>query len=145
MGFFGSSAPAQLHPVNPPLGVFPNYCVNHPTTLVLKEKAFSFSGVSDTRYSRPNHSDLRTTSRSRTKTACPSSSAQARHCHSKIEKVCVLGSEMITELGLIGSHHRREWTCLVPYPKQTHRDSQDLCRRGRCGQRDLPDQEAHGK
>ncbi|WVF71015.1 hypothetical protein IAT40_005811 [Kwoniella sp. CBS 6097] len=44
MGFFGSSAPAQLHPVNPPLGVFPNYYAQQPTTLVLKEKVFSFSG-----------------------------------------------------------------------------------------------------
>lgn len=46
MGLFTASAPAQLHPVNPPLGVFPQFCVNVPTTLVLKEKAFSFSGVS---------------------------------------------------------------------------------------------------
>ena len=45
MGFFTASAPAQLHPVNPPLGVFPNYYAQQPTTLVLKEKAFSFSGV----------------------------------------------------------------------------------------------------
>ncbi|OCF42855.1 hypothetical protein I317_03332 [Kwoniella heveanensis CBS 569] len=44
MGFFGSSAPAQLHPVNPPLGVFPNFYAQRPTTLVLKEKVFSFSG-----------------------------------------------------------------------------------------------------
>ncbi|RSH83779.1 hypothetical protein EHS25_005394 [Saitozyma podzolica] len=44
MGLFTASAPAQLHPVNPPLGVFPQFCVNVPTTLVLKEKAFSFSG-----------------------------------------------------------------------------------------------------
>ncbi|KAK8865575.1 hypothetical protein IAR55_000719 [Kwoniella newhampshirensis] len=44
MGLFTASAPAQLHPVNPPLGVNPHYCVPVPTTLVLKEKAFSFSG-----------------------------------------------------------------------------------------------------
>jgi uncharacterized protein YxjI len=35
---------AALQPVNPPLGVNPAYCVAQPTTLVLKEKAFSFSG-----------------------------------------------------------------------------------------------------
>jgi hypothetical protein len=46
MGLFTASAPTQLHPVNPPLGVFPQFCVNVPTTLVLKEKAFTFSGVS---------------------------------------------------------------------------------------------------
>ncbi|WVR05557.1 hypothetical protein IAU60_002576 [Kwoniella sp. DSM 27419] len=44
MGFFGSSAPAVLHPVNPPCGVFPNYYAQQPTTLILKEKVFSFSG-----------------------------------------------------------------------------------------------------
>ncbi|WWD18250.1 hypothetical protein CI109_102700 [Kwoniella shandongensis] len=44
MGMFTASAPAQLHPVNPPLGVHGHYCMPHPTTLVLKEKAFSFSG-----------------------------------------------------------------------------------------------------
>lgn len=37
--------PMALHPVNPPLGVHPEFCVQVPTTLVLKEKAFSFSGV----------------------------------------------------------------------------------------------------
>ena len=46
MGLFTSNAPADLHPVNPPLGVFPHFCVQQPTTLVLKEQVFSFSGVS---------------------------------------------------------------------------------------------------
>jgi hypothetical protein len=46
MGFFTPNAPAQLHPVNPPLGIHPNYCVQVPTTLVLREHAFTFSGVS---------------------------------------------------------------------------------------------------
>jgi hypothetical protein len=46
MGFFTASAPAQLHPVNPPLGVNPHFIVQQPTTLVLKERAFTFSGVS---------------------------------------------------------------------------------------------------
>ncbi|ORY32262.1 tubby C-terminal-like domain-containing protein [Naematelia encephala] len=44
MGLFTSSAPMQLAPIHPPLGMHPQYCVNVPTTLVLKEKAFSFSG-----------------------------------------------------------------------------------------------------
>ena len=47
MGLFNVSAPAALHPINPPLGVFGHFCVQQPTTLVLKEKAFSFSGVSN--------------------------------------------------------------------------------------------------
>ncbi|WRT66012.1 uncharacterized protein IL334_002963 [Kwoniella shivajii] len=44
MGFFGSSAPAALHPINPPLGLHANYFAQQPTTLVLKEKVFSWSG-----------------------------------------------------------------------------------------------------
>ncbi|WVW80493.1 hypothetical protein I302_102477 [Kwoniella bestiolae CBS 10118] len=44
MGFFTASAPAQLHPVNPPLGLHPNFFAKQPTTLVLKEKVFSWSG-----------------------------------------------------------------------------------------------------
>ncbi|WVQ85740.1 hypothetical protein IAT38_007907 [Cryptococcus sp. DSM 104549] len=44
MGFFTDSAPAALHPVQPPIGVNPNYYAQVPTTLILKEKAFSFSG-----------------------------------------------------------------------------------------------------
>jgi hypothetical protein len=44
MGFFTSSAPAQLQPFSPPLGVNLAFCVNSPTTMVLKEKAFTFSG-----------------------------------------------------------------------------------------------------
>ncbi|CAG8981785.1 hypothetical protein HYALB_00004727 [Hymenoscyphus albidus] len=34
----------HLAPVNPPLGVNPNYCVGKQTTLVMKEKVFSLSG-----------------------------------------------------------------------------------------------------
>ncbi|KAI9635387.1 tubby C-terminal-like domain-containing protein [Dioszegia hungarica] len=34
----------QLVPQNPHVAVFPAYCVNGPTTLILKEKAFTFSG-----------------------------------------------------------------------------------------------------
>ncbi|WWD05355.1 hypothetical protein V865_003428 [Kwoniella europaea PYCC6329] len=44
MGFFTASAPAQLHPVSPPLGLHPNYFAKQPTTLVLREKVFSWSG-----------------------------------------------------------------------------------------------------
>lgn len=46
MGLFGGSSapPAQLTPFNPPLGVLPHFCVAQPTTLVMKEAAFSFSG-----------------------------------------------------------------------------------------------------
>jgi hypothetical protein len=46
MGLFSSSAaPVQaLEPFNPPLGVFPRYAVPRETTLVLKERAFTFSG-----------------------------------------------------------------------------------------------------
>ncbi|KAL8291634.1 hypothetical protein RQP46_001892 [Phenoliferia psychrophenolica] len=49
MGLFGSSSstsPADLQPFNPPLGVLPgpHFCVPQPTTLVMKEAAFSFSG-----------------------------------------------------------------------------------------------------
>ncbi|CZR54773.1 related to DUF567 domain protein [Phialocephala subalpina] len=36
--------PVQLAPVNPPLGVNPNYCVQKQTTLVMKEKVWSLSG-----------------------------------------------------------------------------------------------------
>ncbi|KAE8446675.1 hypothetical protein EG329_011718 [Mollisiaceae sp. DMI_Dod_QoI] len=38
------SAPAHLAPINPPLGVNPNYCMNKQTTLVMKEKVWSLSG-----------------------------------------------------------------------------------------------------
>ena len=44
MGLFFNSAPQVLHPVNPPVGVLANYIMQQPTTLVLKEKVFSFSG-----------------------------------------------------------------------------------------------------
>ncbi|KAK4686592.1 hypothetical protein P7C73_g3534, partial [Tremellales sp. Uapishka_1] len=44
MGLFTASAPVALHPVSPPVGVFSQYCMQVPTTLVLKERAFSFSG-----------------------------------------------------------------------------------------------------
>lgn len=45
MGLFSSSAPvAALEPFNPPLGVFPRYAVPRETVLVLKERAFTFSG-----------------------------------------------------------------------------------------------------
>jgi len=35
---------SQLAPLNPPLGVNPNYCVQKQTTLVMKEKVWSLSG-----------------------------------------------------------------------------------------------------
>ncbi|KAM0751765.1 DUF567-domain-containing protein [Meredithblackwellia eburnea MCA 4105] len=43
MGLFSDSTPAPLQPFNPPVGVHPHYCVQPPTTLVLKESGF-FSG-----------------------------------------------------------------------------------------------------
>ncbi|WVN85487.1 uncharacterized protein L203_100633 [Cryptococcus depauperatus CBS 7841] len=46
MGLFTSSAPAVLHPVNPPIGRLPQYYAQAPTTLVLKEKVFSWTGDS---------------------------------------------------------------------------------------------------
>lgn len=36
----------ELLPINPPMGVFPNYVSQVPVTLVLKESVFSLSGVS---------------------------------------------------------------------------------------------------
>jgi hypothetical protein len=42
---FGGPAQA-LVPQNPHISVFPNFVVNGPTSLILKEKAFTFSGVS---------------------------------------------------------------------------------------------------
>ena len=36
----------QLAPQNPNIAVWPQFCVNGPTTLILQEKAFSFTGVS---------------------------------------------------------------------------------------------------
>lgn len=46
MGLFMADAPLNLQPVHPPLGLNPNY-TNHPlVTLVLKEKVFSWTGVS---------------------------------------------------------------------------------------------------
>jgi hypothetical protein len=35
----------QLAPQNPNIAVWPQFCVNGPTTLILQEKAFSFTGV----------------------------------------------------------------------------------------------------
>lgn len=44
MGLFSSPAPVQLHPVHPPVAVLPNFVQQQPVTLVMKEKAFTFSG-----------------------------------------------------------------------------------------------------
>jgi hypothetical protein len=46
MGIFMKNQQAVLTPQNPPLGIFPHFCVQGPTTLVLKEKVWSWSGVS---------------------------------------------------------------------------------------------------
>jgi hypothetical protein len=46
MGLFKGSAPQQLLPVNPPVGVYPNFIAKVPTVLTLKESLFSLSGVS---------------------------------------------------------------------------------------------------
>lgn len=46
MGLFAADTGITLQPVHPPLGLNMNY-TNHPlVTLVLKEKVFSWSGVS---------------------------------------------------------------------------------------------------
>jgi len=46
MGFFkGSSGPQPLVPVNPPIGIYPNFIAQVPTVLTLKESLFSLSGV----------------------------------------------------------------------------------------------------
>jgi hypothetical protein len=46
MGLFSNiSGPQELHPVNPPLGIYPNFTAKQPTMLTLREHAFSFSGV----------------------------------------------------------------------------------------------------
>lgn len=48
MGLFTNYSPQQeLHPVNPPLGIYPNFTAKQPTMLTLREHAFSFSGVRD--------------------------------------------------------------------------------------------------
>ncbi|CDZ96510.1 Tubby C-terminal-like domain [Phaffia rhodozyma] len=44
MGASSSQPLIPLTPFNPPLGIHTSYCAPHPVTLVLKEKAFSFSG-----------------------------------------------------------------------------------------------------
>lgn len=44
MGIFGRNEQAVLSPQNPPLGIFPQYCVQGPTILILKEKVWSWSG-----------------------------------------------------------------------------------------------------
>lgn len=46
---FGNLVYAQgtdLHPVNPPVGVYPQLCFPQLVTLAIKEKMFSLSGVS---------------------------------------------------------------------------------------------------
>jgi hypothetical protein len=49
MGIFGNiSGPQELHPVNPPLGIYSNFTAKQPTVLTLREHAFSFSGVCPT-------------------------------------------------------------------------------------------------
>lgn len=46
MGLFSNfSGPQELHPVNPPLGIYSNFTAKQPTMLTLREHAFSFSGV----------------------------------------------------------------------------------------------------
>ena len=46
MGLFSNYSPQQeLHPVNPPLGIYPNFTAKQPTMLTLREHAFTFSGV----------------------------------------------------------------------------------------------------
>ena len=46
MGLFSNYSPQQeLHPVNPPVGIYCNFTAKQPTMLTLREHAFSFSGV----------------------------------------------------------------------------------------------------
>lgn len=80
MGLFAADTGLTLQPVHPPLGLNMNY-VNHPVvTLVLKEKVFSWSGVSDTppMYGWAAKADVRTTSPSPTQRDGRLSSAAAR-------------------------------------------------------------------
>lgn len=46
MGLFSGNQQLQLHPVNPPIGIYPNFIAKQQTMLTLREHAFSFSGVS---------------------------------------------------------------------------------------------------
>lgn len=46
MGLFMKNQQAVLTPQSPPIGIFPQFAVQGPTTLVLKEKVWSWSGVS---------------------------------------------------------------------------------------------------
>ena len=46
MGLFAPNKQTVLTPQNPPLGIFPQFYAQQPTTLVLKEKVWSWSGVS---------------------------------------------------------------------------------------------------
>ena len=75
MGLFSNCSPQQeLHPVNPPVGIYPNFTAKQPTMLTLREHAFSFSGVCHPSVSHRNlpwcilrdELTLRTISRSRT-------------------------------------------------------------------------------
>lgn len=43
-GYIFSDGPKTLQPVHPPIGVFPGFVAQQPTTLVLKEKVLSWSG-----------------------------------------------------------------------------------------------------
>ncbi|KAL1413736.1 hypothetical protein Q8F55_001518 [Vanrija albida] len=43
-GYIFSDGPKALNPVHPPIGVFPGFVAQQPTTLVLKEKVLSWSG-----------------------------------------------------------------------------------------------------
>ena len=46
MGLFSNySSQQELHPVNPPVGIYSNFTAKQPTMLTLREHAFSFSGV----------------------------------------------------------------------------------------------------
>lgn len=47
MGFFAGNKQVELHPVSPPIGIYPNFVAKQQTMLTLKEHAFSFSGVSE--------------------------------------------------------------------------------------------------
>lgn len=44
MGLFNIDPPAQFQRFDPPIGVHLNYCVPWETTLILRERLFSFSG-----------------------------------------------------------------------------------------------------
>ena len=78
MGLFNIDPPAQFQRFDPPIGVHLNYCVPWETTLILRERLFSFSGASEPLTREETSLRFRMTSSSMTLLGTPSVAARVK-------------------------------------------------------------------